>query len=133
MSKKPWSEIFADSCVLTGNVAKVKVLEKLHDHIANASGVEILDIGCVGPQPLAFWEPLLIRTDARFRLTGIDVDGIEKAREMVARRGWTPSVTLLQGSGYDLENLFTAHSFDIVVATPKSSNTWPGSFRLCGK
>lgn len=117
MSKKPWSEIFTESCVLTGNVAKVKVLQKLHDHIANAAEVEILDIGCTGPQPLAFWEPLLIRTDARFRLTGIDVDGIEKAREMVARRGWTPSVTLLQGSGYDLENLFPAHSFDIVVAT----------------
>jgi len=61
MSKKSWSEIFADSGVLTGNVAKVKVLEKLHDHIANASGVEILDIGCVGPQPLAFWEPLETR------------------------------------------------------------------------
>ena len=117
MSKKPWSEIFADSCVLTGNVAKVRVLEKLHEHIAKASGIEILDIGCVGPQPLAFWEPLLVRTDARFRLTGIDVDGIENGREMVARRGWTPSVTLLQGSGYDLENLFTADSFDIVVAT----------------
>jgi 2-polyprenyl-3-methyl-5-hydroxy-6-metoxy-1,4-benzoquinol methylase len=117
MSKKSWSEIFADSGVLTGNVAKVKVLEKLHNHIADASELEILDIGCIGPQPLEFWEPLLIRTDARFRLTGIDVDGIEKAREMVARRGWTPSVTLLQGSGYDLENLFPAHSFDIVVAT----------------
>src|SRR5258705_9117943 len=117
MSKKLWSEIFAESCVLTGNVAKVKVLQKLHDHIANAAEVEILDIGCTGPQPLAFWEPLLIRTDARFRLTGIDVDGIDKAREMLARRGWTPSVTLLQGSGYDLENLFPAHSFDIVVAT----------------
>lgn len=117
MSKKPWSEIFRESCVLTGNVAKVKVLQKLHDHIASPSEVEILDIGCIGPQPLAFWEPLLIRRDARFRLTGIDVDGIDKAREMVARRGWTPSVTLLQGSGYDLENLFPAHSFDIVVAT----------------
>lgn len=117
MSKKPWSEVFADSCVLTGNVAKVKVLEKLHEHIAKASGIEILDIGCVGPLPLAFWEPLLARTDARFRLTGIDVDGIENGREMVARRGWTPSVTLLQGSGYDLESLFTADSFDIVVAT----------------
>jgi len=117
MSKKPWSEIFRESCVLTGNVAKVKVLQKLHDHIADASEIEILDIGCTGPQPLAFWEPLLIRTDARFRLTGIDVDGIEKAREMVARRGWTPSVSLLQGSGYDLKNLFPAHSFDIVVAT----------------
>jgi 2-polyprenyl-3-methyl-5-hydroxy-6-metoxy-1,4-benzoquinol methylase len=93
------------------------VLEKLHDHIANTPEVEILDIGCIGPQPLAFWEPLLSRTDARFRLTGIDVDGIEKAREMVARRGWTPSVTLLQGSGYDLENLFKPHSFDLVVAT----------------
>ena len=117
MSKKPWSETFADNCVLTGNVAKVKVLEKIHEHITNAPGVNILDIGCVGPQPLAFWEPLLNRTDGRFRLTGIDVDGIEKAREVVAQRGWTPSVTLLQGSGYDLENLFTAHSFDIVVAT----------------
>jgi len=96
MSRKPSSEIFAESCVLTGNVAKVKVLAKLHDHIDNTPEVNIIvDIGCI----VAFWEPLLSRTDARFRLTGIDVDGIEKAREMVARRGWTPSVTLLQGSG----------------------------------
>jgi 2-polyprenyl-3-methyl-5-hydroxy-6-metoxy-1,4-benzoquinol methylase len=117
MSKKQWSEIFADRYLLTGNVAKVKVLERLHDRIANGSEVEILDIGCVGPQPLVFWESLLMRTDARFHLTGIDVVGIEKAREVAGRRGWTASVTLLQGSGYDLENLFTAHSFDIVVAT----------------
>jgi hypothetical protein len=29
MSKKPWSEIFADSWVPTGTVAKIKMLEKL--------------------------------------------------------------------------------------------------------
>lgn len=117
MSRKPWSEIFNSNSVLTGNVAKVKVLEKLYDHIMRSPESEVLDIGCVGPQPLAFWEPLLSRTDTRFRLTGIDVDGIDKAREVVAQRGWTSSVSLRQGSGYDLENLFARNSFDIVVAT----------------
>ena len=90
MSKKPWSEIFADSCVLTGNVAKVKVLEKLKDHIANASGVEILDIGCVGPQPLELWVPLLIQESLQFHLTGIDVGGAISRKRCCA--GSSPSM-----------------------------------------
>ena len=54
MSQKPWCERFEDTCLLTGNVAKVKVLSKLQEAIENSFGIDVLDIGCVGPQPLAF-------------------------------------------------------------------------------
>jgi 2-polyprenyl-3-methyl-5-hydroxy-6-metoxy-1,4-benzoquinol methylase len=117
MSNEPWFELFGENCVITGNVAKVKVLHKLYDRIANGSRMEVLDIGCVGPKPLEFWEPFLPYHGLRFHLTGIDVDGIERAREIAAQQGWNPAVALLQGSGYDLAALFTPHSFDIVVAT----------------
>ena len=117
MSNEPWSELFGENCVITGNVAKVKVLHKLHDRIANGSGVEVLDIGCVGPQPLEFWEPFMLYHGSRFHLTGIDVDGIERAREIAAQQGWIPAITLLQGSGYGLTDLFAPQSFNIVVAT----------------
>jgi len=117
MSKEPWFEKLGQNCVLTGNVAKVKVLRTLYDRIAVGSGIEVLDIGCVGPKPLEFWEPFLPHHGLRFNLTGIDVDGIEKTREVAAQQGWNPPVKLLQGSGYDLANLFTPQSFDIVVAT----------------
>jgi len=53
----------------------------------------------------------------RFHLTGIDVVGIEAAREVAAQQGWIPTVTLRQGSGYDLADLFAPQSFDIIVAT----------------
>jgi 2-polyprenyl-3-methyl-5-hydroxy-6-metoxy-1,4-benzoquinol methylase len=117
MSKEPWFEKLGQNCVLTGNVAKVKVLHTLYDRIAVGSGIDVLDIGCVGPKPLEFWEPFLPHHGLRFNLTGIDVDGIEKTREIAAQQGWNPPVKLLQGSGYDLANLFTPQSFDIVVAT----------------
>jgi 2-polyprenyl-3-methyl-5-hydroxy-6-metoxy-1,4-benzoquinol methylase len=116
MSKEPWSEIFGQNCVITGNVAKAKALHEVHDRIANGSDVEVLDIGCVGPQPLEFWEPFMPHHGSRFHLTGIDVDGIERAREIAAQRGWTPAINLLQGSGYDLTDLFAPQSFDVVVA-----------------
>ena len=53
----------------------------------------------------------------RFHLTGIDVAGIDAAREIAAQQGWIPTVTLRQGSGYDLAGLFAPQSFDIIVAT----------------
>ena len=117
MSAEVWSEIFGDDCLITGNVAKLKVLRELHHRISKQSNVEILDIGCVGPRPLEFWEPFMLHHRRRFHLTGIDVDGIENAREIAAQQGWIPTVTLRQGSGYDLADLFAPQSFDIIVAT----------------
>jgi 2-polyprenyl-3-methyl-5-hydroxy-6-metoxy-1,4-benzoquinol methylase len=103
--------------VLTGNVAKVKVLRELSEKVLKKPGASVLDVGCVGPQPLGFWEPLLARPEANFKLSGIDVNGIEKAEEVVRQRGWSQSVQLRQGSGYDLSRLYAAESFDFVVAT----------------
>jgi 2-polyprenyl-3-methyl-5-hydroxy-6-metoxy-1,4-benzoquinol methylase len=117
MTKELWPEINTADWVITGNVAKVKVLHELLALISNGSGLSVLDIGCVGPQPLDFWEPLLTHHGSRFHLSGVDVHGIELAREVAAKRGWASRLTLIEGSGYNLADLFTPQSFDIIVAT----------------
>ncbi|MEW6171994.1 MAG: class I SAM-dependent methyltransferase [Bacillota bacterium] len=101
---------------LTGNTAKVKVLAEVAARLDNRnSSLRILDIGCTGPQPLAFWEPILESyNDLQF--VGIDVQGIERAKEVAVKKGWK-QVQLLEGSGYHLTSLFPRESFDIVVAT----------------
>jgi 2-polyprenyl-3-methyl-5-hydroxy-6-metoxy-1,4-benzoquinol methylase len=77
----------------------------------------ILDIGCVGPQPLAFWLPLLAEDDYRFQLTGVDVQGIEAAQKLVTQRHWQDRVVLRPGNGYKLNELFAPQTFDMVIAT----------------
>jgi SAM-dependent methyltransferase len=117
MSNDHWPELYAAPSVLTGNVAKIKVLHKLHRLTANGSAVSILDIGCIGLQPLEFWEPLLADRGSHFHLTGVDVKDVGSAQKMVLQRGWQEQVDLVQGSGYNLADLFAAQSFDVVTAT----------------
>jgi len=117
VTKEFWPEIHTADCVITGNVAKVKVLHNLLALISNGSGLAVLDIGCVGPQPLEFWEPLLIQHGSRFHLSGVDVQGIDLAQEVAAKRGWASRLTLREGNAYNLTDLFTLQSFDVVVAT----------------
>jgi len=117
MTKNRWHELYTGPWVVTGNVAKVKVLHELHGLIAQGLTPAILDIGCVGPQPLEFWNPLLTAYDNHFRLTGIDVRGIETAQKLVAQRNWHNRVVLRQGDGYKLSELFSPQSFDVAVAT----------------
>jgi 2-polyprenyl-3-methyl-5-hydroxy-6-metoxy-1,4-benzoquinol methylase len=117
MSKHDSLELYTSPLIVTGNVAKVKVLHELQRLIANGAAASILDIGIVGPQPLEFWQPLLESYPAQFHLTGVDVWGIENARQVVEQRGWTEQVTLHQGSGYALDKIFTPETFDLVVAT----------------
>jgi SAM-dependent methyltransferase len=108
-------DLFAGPRPLTGNVAKVKVLHELDALFAARPGLRVLDVGCVGPQPLDFWAPLL---DARtFHLTGVDVWGLERAEKVVRERGWGDRVTLREGSGYNVGSLFPRDSFDVVIAT----------------
>jgi 2-polyprenyl-3-methyl-5-hydroxy-6-metoxy-1,4-benzoquinol methylase len=116
MSKHHWPELYTGSWIVGGNLAKVKALHELQHLIANGSATSILDIGIVGPQPLEFWEPLLESYPTQFHLTGIDVWGIDKARQVVEQHGWEKQVTLQQGSGYTLDELFGPTSFDSVVA-----------------
>jgi 2-polyprenyl-3-methyl-5-hydroxy-6-metoxy-1,4-benzoquinol methylase len=116
MSTNLWPELYSNSNVLTGNVAKVKVLQELHRLTSNGSTVSVLDIGCIGLRPLEFWEPLLDDPGAHFRLTGVDVKDVEPARKIVAQRGWADQVVLQQGSGYELENMFAPQSYDVVTA-----------------
>src|SRR6266850_3326700 len=116
MSTPYWHELYTGPWIVGGNVAKVKVVHELQRLIANGTANSILDIGIVGPQPLEFWEPLLEGYSAQFHLTGIDVWGIDKARQVVEQHGWEKQVTLQQGSGYALQEIFGPKSFDLVVA-----------------
>jgi hypothetical protein len=75
-----WLEIYTGPHIVTGNVAKVKVLHELHHLILNRPTLSILDVGCVGLQPLEFWEPLLASYASHFRHTGIDIQGIKRLR-----------------------------------------------------
>ncbi len=108
-------DIFETTTEIGGNTAKVKVLCELSS-IVKDKYVKILDVGCVGPSPLQFWEPLLKKYPKNFELHGIDVVGIEKAKTLVETRGWK-NVHLQTGSGYDLQSLYEKENFDVIVAT----------------
>ena len=112
-----WPEIYAGPWIVTGNVAKLKVLHEIHRLISSGSEPCILDVGCVGPKPLEFWEPVLCNRAFRFDLTAMDTWGIDKARELAEQRGWMDRVILREGSGYNLEDMFPPRVFDLVIAT----------------
>lgn len=117
MSTDLWPDLLSGPWMVTGNVAKVKVLHELQRHLASSKAASILDVGIVGLQPLEFWEPLLECYASQFHLTGVDVRGIDQAQRLVDQHGWKEHVTLHQGSGYALDKLLTPASFDLVVAT----------------
>jgi 2-polyprenyl-3-methyl-5-hydroxy-6-metoxy-1,4-benzoquinol methylase len=117
VSTHRWPDLYRGSWLVTGNVAKVKVLHELQRRIKQGTSLAILDVGIVGPQPLEFWEPLLTRYVGSFHLTGVDVQGIDRAAQVVDHRGWKEQVTLRHGSGYSLAELFPPASFDLLVAT----------------
>jgi len=91
MSGHHWPELYVGPWIVTGNVAKAKVLHDLH-HIPSSEATRaILDIGCTSPSPLEVWEPLLGSHVTRFHLTGIDLRGVEEAQIVVEQRGWKNS------------------------------------------
>lgn len=110
------NKILFGPSIITGNTAKVKVISELASRLnEHNTFIRILDIGCTGPQPLQFWEPIL-QIYSNLELVGIDVEGIEAAKKVVCKYDWK-NVQLCEGSGYNLTRLFPAESFDIVVAT----------------
>ncbi|HEY0026008.1 MAG TPA: methyltransferase domain-containing protein [Longimicrobium sp.] len=112
---KPWPELYTGGWTVTGNVGKVKVQHELRSLIDRRPDLRVLDIGCIGPQPLDFWRPLLEGTS--FHLTGVDVADIERGMAVVREQGWGSRVSLHTGSGYGLTDLFSPDSFDALVAT----------------
>ena len=117
MSQDDWPELYTGPWIVTGNVAKVKVVHELQRCLSTGEAKSILDIGVVGPQPLEFWQPLLDGYPTQFHLNGVDVWGIDRARQVVQQGGWEKQVTLQQGNGYTLNTLFPPETFDVVVAT----------------
>jgi SAM-dependent methyltransferase len=111
-------QLLATGIPLTGNTGKVRTLTGLAQLISATEGLSILDIGCIGPNPLEFWRPLFALYDGRFQLTGIDVDadGIERTKARLSDFSAHP-ITLLPGNGYDLTRLFPGQQFDVIVFT----------------
>jgi SAM-dependent methyltransferase len=103
---------------LTGNTGKVRTLIELARLITEKPGLSILDIGCIGPNPLEFWRPLFKLHGGQFQLTGIDPDaaGVERTKARLHDITDQP-VTLLAGNGYDLTRLFPDQQFDVIVFT----------------
>jgi len=106
---------------LTGNTAKVQVLHELLQVLEKAppEGLRILDVGCVGPKgEFDLWAPLLADPDysARFRLWGVDIQGVEQAQRYAWNRGWH-NVELKAASAYQLTEAFPAGFFDVLVST----------------
>ena len=103
---------------LTGNTGKVRTLTELAHLITEKPGLSILDIGCIGPNPLDFWRPLFALHGGQFQLTGIDPDanGIAKTQARLHEITEHP-VTLIAGNGYDLTRLFPDQQFDVIVFT----------------
>src|SRR5262245_14261643 len=110
------SELFNSSVPLTGNLAKVHCMLAIEQRLQAGNRMNILDVGCIGPQPLDFWRPLMDRYAGRFTLHGIDVAGIERGQQVVRESGWD-NVWLKEGSGYNLSARFDPESFDLVIAT----------------
>lgn len=115
MAPHIFADLYDGPRPVTGNTAKVKVLHELHERVSRQPGLRILDVGCVGLQPLDFWAPLLNRYD--FTLTGVDVHGIAETERLIAERGWGAKVSVRNVSAYDLHQAFAAASFDLFVAT----------------
>jgi SAM-dependent methyltransferase len=114
--RKAWPELYEGAWVVPGNVAKARAIEELHHLLEAHPEADVIDVGIVGNRPLEFWEPLLV-THPSLRLTGVDVAGIERARVVADQRGWSDRVSLVEGSGYALADLFPPASFDVLIAT----------------
>ena len=89
---------------------------RLIELIGARPGLSVLDVGCVGPSPLAMWRWVYQECGEAFRLTGIDVAGIERAEEAARERGWR-NARLVQASGYEMSRALGGERFDAVVST----------------
>lgn len=113
---KPYSNNLSQRYLSSGNLAKDYVLKQLVRLLETDPHPRILDVGCVGLQPLQFWFEILQLHGEKFSLHGIDVDGIEKAVEIARQNDWG-NVHLQKGSAYTLSRQFGENSFHILVAT----------------
>lgn len=108
------SRLFARADLLPGNLAKVRVVAELARRLDSApDALEVLDVGCVGPTPFNQWRYLFAEYPGRIRLTGIDVRGLDRARQAAREAGW--SVDLRELSAYEMTAL--GRTFDVVVST----------------
>lgn len=119
-------DLFDSTVPVPGNLAKVHCLLAIERALQERSDARVLDVGCIGPQPLEFWRALMERYHGRFTLHGTDVAGIERGRVLARQNGWE-NVVLHELSGYSLTEAFSPDSFDLVVATQvlEHMRRWP--------
>ncbi len=115
MTTKETIDLFANTALLPGNLAKLKILDELQRLVESRdTPLTVLDVGCVGPTPFNLWQAFFVAYGDRIRLTGIDVRGIDEARRAANEMGI--DVELLEMSSYDM-SCHLEGPFDVVVST----------------
>jgi 2-polyprenyl-3-methyl-5-hydroxy-6-metoxy-1,4-benzoquinol methylase len=99
-----------------GNLAKQRVQRRIREVVGAAEGLSILDVGCVGPSPLAMWRWPLDELRGRFRFTGTDVAGIERAEQAARELEWRDA-RFVPMAPYRLVESLGGERFDVVVCT----------------
>lgn len=105
-----------ESPLLEGNLAKQRVQRRLVELLSERPDARILDLGCVGPQPLAMWRYVAREHGSNPRLTGVDVAGIDRAIASAKAMQWS-GARFVTASAYELTRRLPGESFDIVVST----------------
>jgi SAM-dependent methyltransferase len=103
-----------DRSRLHGNSAKLRLTLDVAAALRDRPALRVLDVGCAGPAPLNLWEPFVPLAD-RLELVGIDVAGVERARERARELGLRLDAREL--GAHDVARAFGRETFDAVVCT----------------
>lgn len=111
--------LFIHETPLTGNLAKVQVLERMMSLLEKTrQKLRMLDVGC-GNLNLWYGSSIIPKYAHKLSLHCIDVGfkGINEANSVIKRQKWDNVVKTQLLSVYELSKVFKEESFDVVVST----------------
>jgi len=118
---KTLQELFTHENPLTGNLAKVQVLERLASLLENTPAQDVLKVLDVGCGDLNLWYGSSIISKYGYKLdlycTDIDSNKLKQANNIIAKQKWNDIVKVRSVSVYELSKVFTSETFDVVVST----------------
>jgi SAM-dependent methyltransferase len=117
---------------LPGNSAKLRLTLDLAALASRLGRLRILDVGCVGPEPLNLWEPFVPLRDV-VELVGVDIAGLDRAETRASELGLEVDLRRVSASGLTTE--FGEASFDAVTTTQvlEHVHDWRHALREMGR